>query len=222
MEMLLAAIVDDDLALVTKLLSADPALAVRTIDVQRLYDARIFHWIYVGDIALHLAAAGYRVEIARALLAADADPNSALNRRRSTPLHYASDGYIAGPDYNAVQQVETLKLLIGAGADINAHDQNGATPLHRAVRTRCASVVKYLLSAGSNPLSRNRSGSTPFHLAVQNTGRGGSGDEIAKTAQRQIIQTFLACNVSPNLRDGKCQTVLDCARSDWIRDLVTG
>ena len=52
-----------------------------------------------------------------ALLAAGADPNAAGNRRRSRPLHYASDGYLNGPDYDPDRQIETLKLLLSAGAD---------------------------------------------------------------------------------------------------------
>jgi hypothetical protein len=96
MQTFLASIVDDDLAHASELLARDPSLAKRLIDKQVLYDAGIFHWIYVGDTALHLAAAGYRVAIVQLLLAAGADPNSIRNRRRSSPLHYAADGYISG------------------------------------------------------------------------------------------------------------------------------
>ncbi len=220
MNTLLAAIVDADLKRVTEQLAQEPGLSGQTITEQRLYEARIFHWIYVGDIALHLAAAGYRVEIATALLNAGADPNSAKNRRRSGPLHYAADGYLLGPEWDAERQVETIKLLLGSGANLNAQDQNGATALHRAVRTRCAAAALYLLSIGADPSIRNKPGSTPFHLAVQNTGRGGSGEEIAKDGQRQIIEGFLSFGVSTRLRDGKCQSVMDCARSDWVRDLL--
>ena len=149
MNTLLTAIVDDELIKVTKLLSDDPGLAVGGIAAEKLYRARIFHWIYVGDTALHLAAAGYRVEIIKSLLVAGADPNAAANRRHSRPLHYASDGFLLGPEYSPASQVETLKLLL-AGAAINAQDQNGATALHRAVRTRCAAAAMYLLSAGAD------------------------------------------------------------------------
>jgi hypothetical protein len=70
--------------------------------------------------------------------------------------------------------------LLEAGADIHAQDKNGATPLHRAVRTRSAAAVQFLLDAGADPAIKNKPGSTPFHLAVQNTGRGGSGAEKPK------------------------------------------
>src|SRR4249919_930175 len=179
MTKLLTAIVDDDASAVKRLLQADAGLAVRLIQKPKLYDSGIFHWIYVGDTALHLAAAGHRVGIVRLLLAAGADPNAAGNHRKSSPLHYAADGFITGPVWDAKRQVETIRCLLQHGADIHLQDKNGATALHRAVRTRCAAAVKFLLAAGADPTIRNKPGSTPLHLAVQNTGRGGSGEPAA-------------------------------------------
>ena len=217
---ILTAILDDDRPRFKELLKADPGLATCLIDEPRLCESKIFHWIYAGDTALHLAAAGHRAELVQLLLAAGADPNAAMNHRRSTPLHYAADGYINGPDWNAKRQVQTIQCLLDAGAEINAQDKNGATPLHRAVRTRCAAAVKCLLKRGSDAKLKNKSGSTPFHLAVQNTGRGGTGAEAAKAAQRQIIHDFLSFGLNPALlEDGQGKSVFDCARSSWIRNM---
>jgi hypothetical protein len=218
---MLAAILNDDRPRVKGLLEADRELALRRIDEPKLYQSEIFHWTYVGDIALHLAAAGYRVEVVRLLLVAGADPNAAMNHRRSGPLHYAADGYINGPAWDSKRQAKTIRCLLEAGAEVNAQDKNGAAPLHRAVRTRCAAAVKCLLQAGADPTLRNKSGSTPFHLAVQTTGRGGSGAEEAKAAQRQIIKEFLSWGMSTGFKDGKGKSVLDCAKSAWVRTLLT-
>src|SRR5258708_40033100 len=175
MDALLEAILDDARPRVEELLRADSKLATRLIDEARLYESKIVHWIYAGDTALHLAAAGYRVELVRLLLAAGADPNSTTNHRQSGPLHYAADGYLNGPDWNAQRQVKTIQCLLDAGAEINAQDKNGAAPLHRAVRTRCAAAVKCLLERGSAATLKNKPGSTPFTLAAQDTHPGGTG-----------------------------------------------
>jgi hypothetical protein len=219
---LFAAILDDDRAKVKKLLDDDPSLARRSVAEEDRLESRIVHWIYSGDTALHAAAAGYRVEIARMLLSAGADCASAANRRRSQSLHYASDGYLESPSWNAGRQVAMIRLLLKAGSKIDAPDKNGATPLHRAVRTRCAAAVKCLLDAGADPTIRNMPGSTPFHLAVQNTGRGGSGSEPARTAQREILLSFLERGVSPALTDAKGKSVLEWAKSDWVYKLLAG
>lgn len=216
------AIVADNGDAVKRLLRANEGLAIQPIPQPKLYRSGIFHWIYAGDTFLHLAAAGYRVEIMRLLLDAGADPNAAGNMRRSTPLHYAADGCVSGPVWDAKRQVEAIRCLLEHGADLHLPDLNGATPLHRAVRTRCAEAVRCLLKAGANPTTRNKPGSTPFHLAVQNTGRGGAGAAEAVSAQREIIQQFLALGLSPALKCGRGKSVMEWARSSWIRELLAG
>ena len=222
MNTMIAAIVDDDARAAKRLLQADPGLATRLIRKAKLYDSGVFHWIYVGDTLLHLAAAGYRVKIVRLLLASGADPNAAHNMRNSSPLHYAADGFITGPAWNAKRQVETIRCLLHKGADIHLQDMNGATPLHRAVRTRCAAAVKFLLEAGSDATIKNKSGSTPFHLAVQNTGRGGTGAPTAVSAQREIIKAFLSFGVRPDLKSSRGRTVTDSVQSAWVREVLAG
>jgi hypothetical protein len=217
---LLDAILEDDLDGVSKLLSADPKLAQSHLPKATLYQAAILHWLYVNDTPLHLAAAGYRVNIAKALLNAGANPNSSDNHRKGTPLHYACDGSVGSEGWNPELQVKMIELLLKAGAQINAQDKNGATPLHRAVRTRCAKAVQILLKRGADPKIKNKSGSTPFHLAVQNTGRGGSGSEGAKVEQQKIIQEFLSLGLDKRVKDGNGNSVLDLARSDWIKELL--
>ncbi|HEX5221957.1 MAG TPA: ankyrin repeat domain-containing protein [Verrucomicrobiae bacterium] len=216
---LVKAIIDDDRTRVKELLKKNPHLAGAGTP-KALWANAITHWIYKGDTALHVAAAGHRVEIAKLLLAAGADVSEARSQRRAQPLHYAADGYLENPAWKAKRQVATIRRLIDAGADIHARDKNGATPLHRAARTRCAAAVKALLDAGGDATLRNKPGSTPFHLAVQNTGRGGSGAEKAKVAQRLIIRAFVEHGVSPKLKDAKGKTVLDWAKSDWIRQML--
>jgi hypothetical protein len=176
------------------LLATSPALA--TVHFERgasrqaamtYYIDKIGHYIYAGDTALHLAAAAYRREVAQKLIAMGADTR-AKNRRGAEPLHYAVDGMPGSASWNPEAQAATVACLIEADADPNAMDSSGVTPLHRAIRTRCAAAVKALLEGGADPRLKNRNGSTPMLLATQNTGRGGSGSREAKAQQEQIVK----------------------------------
>src|SRR5438874_7573467 len=64
-ESLFTAIVNDDRAKVKELLDTDPALTQRSVAEKSRLEERLPHWLYSGDTVLHVAAAGYRVEIAR-------------------------------------------------------------------------------------------------------------------------------------------------------------
>lgn len=128
--------------------------------------------VYAGDTALHLAAACYEADTARALVSAGANV-AATNRRGAQPLHYAVDGGPGNLRWDSVAQRHTVLCLLELGADPNAFDKNGTAPLHRAVRNRCATAVKALLDGGADPHATNRSGSTPVQLTRWTTGRPG-------------------------------------------------
>ena len=220
MDGIIAAIYDNELDKVQELLGKNNGLAISVFKEDTPFEGKIIHWLYSGDTVLHLAAAGHRKDIIESLISNGADPNSSNSRRRSTPLHYACDGVVHDPVWNAQLQVGSVKALIESGAELDAQDSNGATPLHRAVRARCAGVVEFLLEKGANPEVRNKSGSTAFHLAVQNTGRGGTGLDSVKNLQRNIILSFIEANVSPDLKDAKGRSVSDSAKSDWVKELL--
>jgi ankyrin repeat protein len=148
-----------------------------------------FEWpkaSYIGDTALHIAAAVYAAEIAERLIGLGADVH-ARNRRGAQPLHYAAVGLPDSAIWNPQQQAATIALLIRAGADPNAADKSGVMPLHRAVRTRSAVAVRALLDGGANVHAINKNGSTPMHLATLNSGRGGAGSAAAKAEQAEIL-----------------------------------
>jgi hypothetical protein len=147
----------------------------------------IGHYVYAGDTALHMAAAGYRTEIVRRLIARDSDVR-ARNRLGAEPLHLAAMGMPGSHHWDPPAQVATIDSLIEAGADPNAIDKNGVTPLHRAVRTRCAAAVQALLAGGADATRRNKNGSTPMMLAEMTTGRGGSGSPEAKAQRQEILR----------------------------------
>jgi ankyrin repeat protein len=197
MELIRSIVAGDD-ALAVRLLTETPALARATVErgatrepATYSWFEEITHYVYTGDTALHMAAAAYRPEIARRLVAMGADI-SAKNRHGAEPLHYAADGMPGSRGWNPAAQAMTIACLIEAGADPNALDKRGVAPLHRAVRTRCAAAVRALLDGGANPGLKNKHGSTAILLATQNTGRGGSGSPEAKAQQQEIVALLRA------------------------------
>jgi len=81
-----------------------------------------------------------------------------------------------------------VTLLLEAGADPDAADAGGTTPLLRAVRNRCAAAVRALLDGGADARRANKHGSTPRDLALVTSGRGGSGSPEARAQQQEILR----------------------------------
>lgn len=192
--MLARAIVAGDAASASRLLAASPALARARFaegttrrTAKAWYLEEIERYVYAGDTALHIAAAAYRKKIAQALIAKGADVR-ARNRHGAEPLHSAVVGIPGSQRWNPRAQAATVACLIEAGADPNAFDNSAVSPLHRAVRTRCAAAVAVLLASGADAQHRNANGSTPMLLATRTTGRGGSGSPEAKAQQKEIVR----------------------------------
>ncbi|XP_022737861.1 ADP-ribosylation factor GTPase-activating protein AGD3-like [Durio zibethinus] len=60
-----------------------------------------------------------------------------------------------------------LELLLQYGANINATDSKGQTPLHRCILKGKAALAKLLLTRGADPQASNREGKIPLELAVE-------------------------------------------------------
>jgi hypothetical protein len=50
-----------------------------------------------------------------------------------------------------------------------------------------------------------------------NIGRGGPVEQTAVAVQRKIIEKFISLGTSKPLRNGKGKTIVECARSSWVR-----
>jgi hypothetical protein len=226
--MLFRAIAAGDVARISRLLATSPGLASQPIRTGAsrtaaapFYLERIEHYLYAGDTALHVAAAAHQARIAHDLVARGA-PVHARNRHGTEPLHYACDGSPGSRRWNPNAQTATIECLLTAGANPNVTDRSGVTPLHRAVRTRCAAAVRLLLDAGAHVRQRNGRGSTPLHLAVQTTGRSGSGSAEARQQQAEIVRLLMAHGARATDRGSHGKTVAASASGAWLGELLQG
>jgi len=185
-------IAQHDRATVAALIDGDAGLASARLDAgatrQQAVDfflTEIDHHVYQGDTAIHVAAAASEPAIIRALAECGGRVD-AVNRRGAQPLHYAVDG--TGSVQAADTQRDTVSVLIGLGADPNATDKNGTTPLLRAIRNRNAAAVEALLDRGADFRVKNKRGSTALQLASWTTGKSGSGSAHAKAQQQEIVR----------------------------------
>jgi ankyrin repeat protein len=110
-----------------------------------------------GFTALHFAAFFGKAEAARTLLAAGAAVDTvSRNPLAVHPLNSAAAG----------RHHEVCRVLIAAGADVNAKEGGGFTPLHAAAQHGDAELVELLLSAGADPLAPKDDGGTPIDTAA--------------------------------------------------------
>jgi len=95
---------------------------------------------------------------------ADLEAPSA-NAMRVGPLHSAA----AHSDPTRATLI--ARTLLEAGADPNAQQQGGFTPLHQAVHNNNLELTQLLLSHGANPHVSNDDGDSPLQIAHAQTKR---------------------------------------------------
>lgn len=111
-----------------------------------------------GFTALHLAAFFGKAEVTRTLLDAGASVDTyGRNPFANQPLHAAAAG----------RHVDVCRLLLAAGADVNASQHGGYTPLHEAAGSGDVELAELFLSAGADPLARTADGLTAIEVAAE-------------------------------------------------------
>ena len=110
---------------------------------------------------LHQAVIDGNLMLVNTLISNGADVNEKDNNSFS-PLHYATQEFSTKKEC-----FEITKILLQAGANIEARDENGNTPLSNAVYwfRGDPSLVNLLLEKGADKFNKNNYGVSPYSLA---------------------------------------------------------
>lgn len=122
-----------------------------------------------GTPLFHHAAQALNAELVMDLLARDEDVD-VIDSRRETALHRLADLRRT----TGAKAATIAQLLLDRGANVNARNHAGVTPLHLAIRARNLPVAQVLLQHGADPNAVDQRGSTPLRRAMSSSGAGGT------------------------------------------------
>jgi uncharacterized protein len=109
-----------------------------------------------GFTALHYAGFFGKAEVAHILIESGSRVDVYThNAFANQPLHAAAAG----------RHLEVCRILLAAGADVNATQHGGFTPLHEAAQHGDVELAELFLSAGADASARQDDGETPAETA---------------------------------------------------------
>jgi ankyrin repeat protein len=160
-----------------------------------------------GATPLVLAAEVNNLEAVRALLDAGADPRIPTDQG-TTALMLAAGG---GTDIQRMRlpeeratAVETAKLLLERGTDVNAVGQYGWTALHAASYQGLTDVIELLVSKGANINEMDAFGQTPLSIgmAVLVQDIGARRLQIPRRYRKEVVELILKLGATPLDKSG--------------------
>ena len=120
---------------------------------------------------------------------------NAKDNNGQVPLHFAVHGHTQGND-----NIEIVRLLIKAGADIHCKNKRGATPLHvAAANNGNPHVIKELINAGADVNAKNSNGFAPLHGAA------------ARNGNPRVIKELIKAGADVNAKNNDGNTPLHTA-----------
>lgn len=154
------------------------------------------------DVVNALIELGAPVDIFEASVLGKVDRiQEILKRNPARVSEYAPDGFTPVALAAFFGQPGAVKILIAAGADVNAAAKNGlkVAALHAAVASGKLEIVKAVLQAGGDPNAQQQAGFRAIH-------------EAGIKANRPLAELLIAHGADPSLPNDAGTTAIDLAR----------
>ncbi|KAN0132330.1 Ankyrin repeat-containing domain protein [Lactarius tabidus] len=131
-------------------------------------------------------------EMTRVLLSRGADPN-VKNDSGKAALHLLLEG-----DFSYEDDVPGLvRLLLDCGIDVDAQDEDHATPLLLAVDRHLDDIAQICLERGAEPNVKNNKGKTPLHLLLERKWHENDNVNNVLAVERLLLE----CGADVNAQD---------------------
>jgi ankyrin repeat protein len=183
----------------------------------RLVKVRYPAWSEDDTSIIHTEVAKGNIKKLKHLLESGANANAKETMEGQTPLHIT----LRRPRGSEKDVASICNLLIQFGADVNAKDNDGITPLHWAVGRMLPKVVRLIIDAGCSVNITDNNGYTPLHQAADV--RITNEDQLRPVLD--IINILLKAGSGVNALSNRGETPLQIAESHSTitskgRDLV--
>ena len=116
--------------------------------------------------------------------------------------------------------IESARLLLGAGADVNQTTEYGWTALLTAIQNRYYKLAELLLASGADPSIANKGGWSPLYIATDNRNIEGGDYPTRKPDMDhlELIKLLLARGADVNARMSSSTETRTIFTHQWLHE----